>query len=74
MPLLSQDLEAIKVTYSQRRSQLETTLLVLGMSLLMLWPWHFLVEPLGVSMTAVKKAYCDGPQDFVVTLNDNLGL
>ena len=58
-----QDLEAIKITYSQRRSQMESVLLVLAMLLLMFWPWYFLVEPLGESMKEVKVAYCGGYQD-----------
>eukprot|EP00435_Cladocopium_sp_Y103_P070101 s393_g34.t1 len=69
-----QDLEAIKITYSQRRSQVESVLLVLAMLLLMFLPWYFLVEPLGESMKEVKVAYCGGYQDFVVAVNENLGV
>lgn len=69
-----QDLEAIKVTYSKRRSECESVLLVLAMVALMIVPWHFLVEPLGASMQEVKAAYCAGHQDFVVGLNENLGV
>lgn len=60
---ICQDLEAIKVTYSKRRSECESVLLVLAMVALMIVPWHFLVEPLGASMQEVKAAYCAGHQD-----------
>ncbi|CAK9099102.1 unnamed protein product [Durusdinium trenchii] len=69
-----QDLEAIKITYSQRRSQVESVLLVIFMTGLMIWPWQALVEPLGEAMKLVKTEYCGYNQDFVVGLNENLGV
>ena len=70
-PLRIQDLEAIKVVYSRRRSQFEALLLLLIMTLLVLVPWFQLVEPLGENMKLVKKKFCDGDQDFVVDVNEN---
>ncbi|CAJ1398520.1 unnamed protein product [Effrenium voratum] len=69
-----QDLEAIKITYSRGRSQVESVLLVLAMTGLMLWPWFQLVEPLGAAMQTVKIEYCGGNQDFVIGLNENQGV
>ncbi|CAE7275278.1 hypothetical protein AK812_SmicGene37950 [Symbiodinium microadriaticum] len=69
-----QDLEAIKVHYSRRRSQAESLLTLLLMAALLCWPWFSLLEPLGRTMEKVKKAYCAGNQDFVVALNEDLQL
>ncbi|CAE7524392.1 serS [Symbiodinium natans] len=66
-----QDLEAVKVVYSRRRSQIEALLLLLFMLGLLLWPWFQLVEPLGENMKLVKKKFCDGDQNFVVDVNEN---
>ena len=68
-----QDLEAIKVHYSRRRSQAESLLTLLLMAALLCWPWFSLLEPLGRTMEKVKKAYCAGNQDFVVALNEAPG-
>ena len=57
-----QDLEAIKVHYSRRRSQAESLLTLLLMAALLCWPWFSLLEPLGRTMEKVKKAYCAGNQ------------
>ena len=66
-----QDLEAIKVSYSQTRSQIEAFCLCVVLAGLLAWPWFTLVEPLGKTMEAVKQAHCGGPQDFVVGLNED---
>lgn len=71
MQIKIQDLEAIKVVYSRRRSQFEAVLLLVIMTVLLLWPWFQLVEPLGENMKLVKKKFCDGDQDFVVDVNEN---
>ncbi|CAE6948158.1 unnamed protein product [Symbiodinium natans] len=65
------DLEAIKVTYTHRRSQLESLLLFAFMAGLTLWSYFSVVKPLTESMMQVKQAYCGGRQDFVVASNTN---
>ena len=74
LQLKIQDLEAIKVHYSRRRSQAESVLILTVMVGLLAWPWFGLLEPLARTMETVKRAYCDGNQDFVVTLNEASGL
>jgi len=66
-----QDLEAIKISYSKRRSQGEAVFLLLVMVGLLLWPWFYLVQPLSVDMQAVKVKYCGGNHTFVVGMNEN---
>ncbi|CAE7324409.1 unnamed protein product [Symbiodinium pilosum] len=65
------DLEAIKVRYTHRRSQLESLLLFAFMAGLTLWPYLSVVGPLTENMMQVKWAYCGGRQDFVVASNTN---
>eukprot|EP00439_Symbiodinium_sp_Y106_P047896 s4372_g6.t1 len=72
LQLKIQDLEAIKVHYSRRRSQAESVLILTVMVGLLAWPWFGLLEPLARTMETVKRAYCDGNQDFVVTLNEDI--
>ncbi|CAE7217352.1 serS [Symbiodinium sp. CCMP2592] len=69
-----QDLEAIKINYTRRRSQIEAVLLLLIMCGLMLWPWFYLVEPLANHMLEVNATLCGGNQDFVVGINSNQGI
>ena len=69
-----QDLEAIKINYTRRRSQIEAVLLLLIMCGLMLWPWVYLVEPLANHMLEVNATLCGGNQDFVVGINSNQGI
>lgn len=64
-----QDLEAIKVRYSKGRSQVESTVLLFAICLLMLWPWTNNVGPLSRDMLEVKRQFCGGSQNFVVTDN-----
>ncbi|CAK9072712.1 unnamed protein product [Durusdinium trenchii] len=65
-----QDLEAIKVKYSNARSQFESVVLLLLITGLMLWPYFSLVAPLAQDMLEVKRQYCAGNQDFVVGGNN----
>ncbi|CAE7778272.1 unnamed protein product [Symbiodinium sp. CCMP2456] len=74
LQLRIQDLEAIKVHYSRRRSQAESVLILAVMVGLLAWPWFGILEPLARTMEAVKRAYCEGNQDFVVTFNEASGL
>ena len=74
LQLRIQDLEAIKVHYSRRRSQAESVFILVVMVGLLAWPWFGILEPLAQTMEAVKRAYCDGNQDFVVTFNEASGL
>eukprot|EP00439_Symbiodinium_sp_Y106_P056116 s622_g7.t2 len=69
-----QELEAVKICFTRRRSQCEALILVLFILGLLLWPWHFLLEPLGSTMLQVKHAYCGGERDFVVAMNDDVGV
>ena len=69
-----QDLEAIKVRYSKGRSQTESLILVVAISLLMLWPWTHNVGPLSWDMIEVKRQYCGGTQNFVVADNQVQGI
>ncbi|CAE7632260.1 serS [Symbiodinium sp. CCMP2456] len=69
-----QELEAVKICFTRRRSQCEALVLVLLILGLLLWPWHFLLEPLGSTMQQVKHAYCGGERDFVVAMNDDIGV
>ncbi|CAE7041369.1 unnamed protein product [Symbiodinium natans] len=69
-----QDLEAIKVRYSKGRSQTESVILVVAISLLMLWPWTHNVGPLSWDMLEVKRQYCGGTQNFVVAGNQIQGV
>jgi len=64
-----QDLEAIKVRYSRGRSQVESAVLLFAIGLLMLWPWTNNVWPLSRDMVEVKRQFCGGFQNFVVTDN-----
>lgn len=72
LQLRIQDLEAIKVHYSRRRSQAESVFILVVMVGLLAWPWFGILEPLAQTMEAVKRAYCDGNQDFVVTFNEDV--
>jgi len=69
-----QDLDAIKVKYSKFRSQTESMMLLGLIMGLLLWPYLWNVGPLGEKMLEVKRAYCDGNQNFVVGFNSDQGV
>lgn len=71
LQLKLQDLEAIKVSYSRTRSQIEAFCIFVVLAGLLAWPWFTIVDLLGKTMEAVKQAHCGGPQDFVVGLNED---
>ncbi|CAE7525601.1 unnamed protein product [Symbiodinium pilosum] len=62
-----QDLEPIKVSYSHRRSQIESMVQLLAVMATVLTAYLFLLVPLGDTMLTVKRELCDGQRDFVVS-------
>lgn len=64
-----QDLEALKVRYSNFRSQFESVVLLALTCGFLLWPYFSHVGPLAADMLEVKRQYCYGNQDFVVGAN-----
>eukprot|EP00435_Cladocopium_sp_Y103_P032323 s977_g8.t1 len=64
-----QDLEALRVRYSNFRSQFESVVLLALICGFMLWPYFSHVGPLATDMLEVKRQYCYGNQDFVVGAN-----
>ena len=64
-----QDLEALRVKYSNFRSQFESVILLVLICGFMMWPYFTHVGPLAEHMLEVKRQYCAGNQDFVVGAN-----
>ncbi|OLQ04216.1 Eukaryotic translation initiation factor isoform 4G-2 [Symbiodinium microadriaticum] len=58
--------EPIKVSYSHRRSQMESMVHFLAVVVTVLASYLFLLVPLCDTMMAVKRELCDGQTDFVV--------
>jgi len=76
--LAVQKLEPVKMTYSRRRSQMETFGLLILLVGTLLGPYLLLLAPLAESMLKVKRELCFGNQTFVVGRNPdsqlNVGL
>ena len=64
-----QSLKPIKVKYSRQRSQFESLVHFVTLSLLVLMSYYLLLGPLGDTMLAVKNELCGGNQAFVVAFN-----
>ncbi|CAJ1444957.1 unnamed protein product [Effrenium voratum] len=72
--LAVQNLEPIKVKYTARRSQIESLVLCLLLSITIITSYFNLLRPLADTMVAVKQEFCFGNQTFVVSQNPNSGL
>ncbi|CAE7375478.1 unnamed protein product [Symbiodinium sp. CCMP2592] len=66
-----QSLKPIKVKYSRQRSQLESIVHFVTLSILVLLSYYLLLGPLGDTMLAVKNELCGGDQAFVVAYNSD---
>ena len=66
------ELEPVKIRYSRRGGHLESCLIVLFFTTVVLVPFFLWVQPITDMMLAVKLEYCGGNQDFVVSLNQDL--
>lgn len=66
-----QSLKPIKVKYSRQRSQCESLVHFVTLSILVLLSYYLLLGPLGDTMLAVKNELCGGDQAFVVAYNSD---
>ena len=66
-----QSLKPIKVKYSRQRSQCESLMHLVSLSILVLLSYYLLLGPLGDTMLAVKNELCGGDQAFVVAYNSD---
>ncbi|CAE7505193.1 unnamed protein product [Symbiodinium microadriaticum] len=64
-------LEAVKVRYTRAKSQLEATLIFIGVVAVTLAPIFLWVMPLVDNMQQVKSEFCYGAQNFVVAYNQD---